>query len=99
MWVIAQYGRRQRLTLGPMLSANSYVIREARTGDASSVARLAQLDGQPPLSGRVLIGEIDGIPAAAVSLDDGRLVADPCQSTDRLAPLLCMSCRSMRAAA
>jgi hypothetical protein len=82
-----------------MVSANSYVIREAGAADVSAVARLAELDGQPPLAGRVLIGEIDGIPAAAVSLDDGRIVADPCQSTDRLAPLLCMSCRSMQRAA
>ena len=80
-----------------MFPANAYVIREADAADESAVTRLAELDSQRPLSGRVLIGEIDGVPAAAVSLADGRIVADPFQPSDRLAPLLSMRYRSLRA--
>ena len=45
---------------------------------------LAFLDSADPLTGRILIGEIDRVPAAAMSLDEGRIVADPFQKSDAL---------------
>lgn len=86
-------------TLNHMLPATAYVIRQATIDDERVLERLAALDGQKPLSGRVLIGEIDGIAAAAVGLDDGRIVADPFQRTAQLITVLTMRRRSLLAVA
>ena len=81
-----------------MYPANAYVIRQATIDDQHTLERIAELDGQRPLSsGRVLIGEIDGLPAAAISLSDGRVVADPVQFTAQLIPVLQMRRRSLLA--
>jgi hypothetical protein len=66
-----------------MYGSNAFVIRLA-TDDDAIVQRLAALDSAPPPSGRILVGEIDGAPAAALSLSDGRVVADPFTRTDLL---------------
>jgi hypothetical protein len=67
-----------------MLPANTYVMRLATEEDADDLRRLAALDEARPLTGRVLIGEIDGAPAAALSLKTGRTIADPFIATGRL---------------
>jgi hypothetical protein len=67
-----------------MPPAASYKTRMAVPEDGPNVRRLAALDSQSPLSGPVLIGEIDGVPAAAVSLTSGRVVADPFRPTAEL---------------
>jgi len=68
-----------------MFSSNAYTIRPATEDDAPALNRLAALDSRPPLSGAALIGEVDGAPAAALSLADGRVVADPFVPTAALA--------------
>ena len=80
-----------------MLSANAYVIRQATVADEGALLGLAQLDGQRPLRGPALIGEIDGRPAAAVSLTDGRVVADPFEFTVQLQQLLHVRLGALRA--
>ena len=80
-----------------MYSANAYVIRQATIDDQPALERLAALDSQRPLSGRTLIGEIEGSPAAAVSVADGRVIADPFQATAHLVPVLIMRRRSLLA--
>ena len=82
-----------------MLSSTSYTIRGARASDLRDLERLAALDSQPPLHGRILVGEIDGRPEAAMSLDDDRLVADPFVRTDALAAHLRTRARGIHAAA
>ena len=67
-----------------MFPANAYVIRLATEHDAAVLRRLAALDEARPLTGRVLLGEIAGEPAAALSLKTGAAIADPFQSTDAL---------------
>jgi hypothetical protein len=67
-----------------MYAANTYKIRTATTDDADGLRRLAELDSQRPLGGSVLIGELDGTPAAAIALADGRVVADPFRPTAHL---------------
>ena len=52
-------------------------------------------DSQRPLTGPALVGEIDGRPAAAISLTDGRLVADPFQHTAALVAHLRMRARAL----
>jgi hypothetical protein len=77
-----------------MPPAASYKTRMAVAEDAPNLRRLAALDSQSPLSGAVLMGEIDGVPAAAISLISGRVVADPFRPTAELVASL-----RMRAAA
>jgi hypothetical protein len=64
-----------------MYAANTYTIRRATGDDAEALRRLAALDSQRPIAGPVLIGEIDGAPAAALSLATGRAIADPFRPT------------------
>jgi hypothetical protein len=72
-------------TIGGMFATNTYVIRK--------------VTGQQPLDGPALVGEIDGRPAAAISLTDGRVVTDPFQRTTNLVMLLRMRARGLAAAA
>jgi hypothetical protein len=68
-----------------MFSSNTYTIRRATPDDAPALRRLAALDSRPGLAHPVIIGELDGAPAAALSLADGRLAADPYLPTGALA--------------
>jgi hypothetical protein len=67
-----------------MFAANGYRIHIATDGDSDTLARLAAQSSQQPLAGRVLIGETWGGIRAALSLDDGRVLADPSPATDHL---------------
>jgi hypothetical protein len=67
-----------------MYAANTYKIRMATDDDAEALRRLAELDSQRPLGGRLMIGELDGAPAAALSLSTGRTIADPFRPTAQL---------------
>jgi hypothetical protein len=67
-----------------MFPSHAYIIRLATEADAAALRHLAALDEAKPLTGRVLIGEIAGQPAAALSLKTGATVADPFVRTDRL---------------
>jgi hypothetical protein len=60
-----------------MFPTNAYTIRQATEKDAAALELVAQLDGQRPLTGRVLLAEADGTIVAALSIDEGRSVADP----------------------
>ena len=64
--------------------------------DERPLRELAELDSQRPLSAPVLIGEIDGVPAAALSLSEGRVVADPFQPTAVLSQLLRVRATALR---
>jgi len=52
-------------------------IRLAGSDDRGALNGLAALDSQTPFQGDALIAELDGIAVAALSLPDGRLIADP----------------------
>src|SRR3954451_11634008 len=67
-----------------MYAANSHVLRLANEADAPDLTRLAALDSQAPLTGSILIGELHGEPAAALSLTDDRVIADPFRPTAQL---------------
>ena len=56
---------------------SSLTVRLATPGDAPTLHRLAQLDEDAPLRGAALLAEQDGHAVAALSLADGRWVADP----------------------
>jgi hypothetical protein len=75
-------------TFGGMLNDRSITIRVAQPLDDSALRRLAGLDSAAPLSGRVLVAESHGGPVAAVSLETGRVTADPFQYTEGAVRLL-----------
>jgi hypothetical protein len=63
-------------------------LRFAFPDDAAAVARLAALDSAPPPVGPVLVAEIEGELRAALSLEDGGVIADPFHRTLALVALL-----------
>ncbi|MBI5104371.1 MAG: hypothetical protein HZB46_05180 [Solirubrobacterales bacterium] len=73
-----------------MLPANLYVVCLASEADEPTLRRLAEVDAKAPIVRPALIGEIGGVPAAALSLADGCLAADPFQPTAHLAAHLRM---------
>ena len=64
-----------------MFHPRHHNIRPATDADAQMLEDLAWLDSQRPLRAPVLVGEIDGSIAAAVSVSEQRVVADPCRRT------------------
>jgi hypothetical protein len=64
------------------------IIRQATEDDQQALQRLADLDSARPLTAPALIAEIRGEPAAAISLADGRIVADPFKNTATLQQML-----------
>jgi hypothetical protein len=63
-------------------------LRLATIDDADAVRRIAALDEERALEGPVLLGLLDGTPVAALSMQDGRAVADPFVLTQELVALL-----------
>jgi hypothetical protein len=71
-----------------MLAANAYVIRPASSIEGSAL---------PQLRGPLLIGEVEGRPAAAVSVADGRTVTNPFLPTASLVAHLRLRAGALRA--
>ena len=72
-------------------------IRSAQPEDAQALHAFAP-DSTPPLSGEILVAELDGAVIAAVSLMDGRVVADPHRrSADTVEILRLRARRELRA--
>jgi hypothetical protein len=65
-----------------------FTIRPARASDEGALRWLATLAGAPAVRRPALIGDVDGVPAAAISVGDGRVVADPFRPTAELAARL-----------
>jgi hypothetical protein len=59
-----------------------------RPADRAALDYLADLDSREPLEGEVLGAELDGALVAAISLDDGEVIADPFVRTDHIRSLL-----------
>ena len=60
-----------------MTSTATLLLRTATEADRTALDRLAQLDSARRLEGDALLALVDGTAVAAMSLDDGRVVADP----------------------
>jgi hypothetical protein len=80
-----------------MYPADAYTIRYATVDDVPALRRLVELDGPRLFCGPALIAEIGGALAAAVSLADGRVIADPSQPTTVPRQLLRMRGDALRA--
>lgn len=68
-----------------MFNPSAFLVRPVEDADAPTLAWLSRLGDQPPVARPALLGHIDGMPAAAISLVDGRVTADPFQPTAELA--------------
>jgi len=73
-----------------MFAANAFTIRLATEEDAETLRRLAEVDSQPELAGRILIAEDDNATVAALSIADGRALADPFRRTGTALAMLRM---------
>jgi hypothetical protein len=60
-----------------MSSTATLSIRPATAADDPVLRRLSSLDSARAVERPALLAEVDGTPVAAVSLRDGRVVADP----------------------
>jgi hypothetical protein len=69
-------------------NAPALALRLATADDGHVVRDLAALDDAPALEGQVLLALIDGEAVAALSLDDGRVVANPFELTEAAVVLL-----------
>ena len=78
------------------IDLNAFTIREARPADDHALRRLAELDDTRAPSGRVMIGELDGEPVAAVPIAGGPAIADPFRSTSALVSLLGLRAAQLR---
>ena len=83
----------ERITVLPA----NYVIRHATPTDDPALRDLAALDSPRPLAEPILVGESDGRPAAAISLMDGRVIADPFVHTATLTQVLPVRARAIDA--
>jgi len=73
-------------------------IYMATDRDETDVRRLAALDSAPVPTGRILLGVVDGIAHAAISIDTGAVVADPFRHTADLVDLLMLRAERIRRA-
>lgn len=64
------------------------VIRIAAAADRRSLERLTELDSTEAPTGATLIGELRERPVAALSLSDGKIIADPFVATSDIVALL-----------
>jgi hypothetical protein len=67
-----------------MFNPSAFLVRPVRDADEPTIAWLSTLSGRAVLRRPALIGHIDGMPAAAISLLDGAVVADPFRPTGEL---------------
>ena len=70
--------------------APEITIRQATSADSFALRRLAALDDAPALRGEVLLAEHAGDIRAALSLENGRSIANPFAPTAALVEMLRM---------
>lgn len=71
-----------------MTDRSIIALRPAAPDEDAQLRRLADLDSAAPLHRPVLLALADGEPVAALSLSDGRAVADPFRPTAHVVALL-----------
>jgi hypothetical protein len=71
-----------------MTDSSIFAIRVAGADDDDVLRQISQLDSARPLQRPAAMAVVDGRPVAAMSLDDGRVVADPFIPTQHAVELL-----------
>jgi hypothetical protein len=67
-----------------MFSVTAFAIRDAHLDDVPELARLGWSTPDAWPSGRILVGEIHGVVAAGLAIDENRAVAGDLSSAPRL---------------
>ena len=80
-----------------IIGTDAIVIRRATERDIRALADLATLDSREPLTGPVLVAEVDGGLRAALDLHDDSVAADPFAPTAELVELLRVHAHGARA--
>ena len=70
-------------------------MRLATSADGPALSRLAELDEAPTPAGPLLLGVVMQRPVAALSLEDGSVIADPFMPTGDLVELLRLRARQL----
>jgi hypothetical protein len=71
-----------------MTETETIILRAASPADEPALRRLAALDEAPALEGRTLVALVNDEAVAALSLSDGRVVANPFRFTQHPVALL-----------
>jgi len=71
-------------------------IRRATHEDDQPLSALAIVDSSLPLSGEVLVAQLDDAVVAAISLTDGRTIADPFRPSADTVEILRLRARQER---
>jgi hypothetical protein len=80
---------------GAEAETHTVALRLARADEGDVLGRLADLDDAPRLEGQALLALIDGEAVAALSLQDGRVVANPFVRTEDVVALLRLRARHL----
>src|ERR671932_2456560 len=88
LMAVACHHRPMTFAAQVAIAESTLVIRVATPVDDAELRRLAALDSARPLVGAVIVAESDGRIDAALSLEDGRAVADPFRPTAGLVEVL-----------
>ena len=80
------------------LMPDQVTIRRAYPDDEGELARLAALDSRRLPGGDLLVGEVDGVLWAAVSISAGVAIADPFRASAGIVRLLEIRAAQLRAA-
>jgi hypothetical protein len=67
-----------------MFSATAFVIRDARVDDVPELVRLGWATEEDWPTGHILVGEIHGVVAAALAIDENRTVMADMTAAPRL---------------
>jgi hypothetical protein len=76
---------------------STLALRLAHADETGLVRRLADLDDAPMLDGEILLALVDGQPVAALSLTDGRVLANPFVPTAEAVALLTLRAAQLSA--
>ena len=95
----ARLDARSRAAAAVYSDARTITIRYAYPDDRVALMRLAQLDSAEPGRQPLLVAEVEGELWAALSLADGRVIADPFRRTAAMVELLRARAAQLRAAA
>jgi len=87
--------RRRRREAAPAIRWQGLTLRLATSADGSALARLADLEQTSQPADPVLLGEVMQRPVAALSLRDGRVIADPFTPTAELIELMRLRARQI----
>ena len=88
---------RSRRTSRPHVCvAADVTIRRATEADRVALQRLAALDSARPLTGEILIAEVDGSVVGAIEVAGGATIADPFRLTAAVVELLGLRAARLR---